>query len=215
MYFSDREYTYGPLEEFHSVRRRLLSAYSLSPRPLLHALLIELDQHVPVLRLPLAPDIRHNSEHDDTSQQHTIAAQLEAAFITDWYAETGILLSRQAAPETTLALQACGDMLCQVLPGGSGFENENNLKLFASLVHAARHTFVITNPYFVPDDTLVMAITSAAQRGVDVTLINQVNLFTRRSGRIGSAGSEISTRAHPHTGPLTASRRHRARRYRR
>ncbi len=81
-----------------------------------------------------------------------VVAQLEAAFITDWYAETDILLNRQAAPETTLALQACGDMLCQVLPSGSGFENENNLRLFTSLIHAAQRTLVITNPYFVPDD---------------------------------------------------------------
>jgi cardiolipin synthase A/B len=101
-----------------------------------------------------------------------VVAQLEAAFITDWYAETGILLNRQAAPETTLALQACGDMLCQVLPSGSGFENENNLRLFTSLIHAARRTLVITNPYFVPEDALMTATTSAAQRGVDVTLIN-------------------------------------------
>lgn len=101
-----------------------------------------------------------------------VVAQLEAAFITDWYAETGILLNRQAAPETTLALQACGDMLCQVLPSGSGFENENNLRLFTTLIHAAQRTLVITNPYFVPDDALMTAITSAAQRGVDVTLIN-------------------------------------------
>jgi cardiolipin synthase A/B len=65
-----------------------------------------------------------------------------------------------------------GDVLCQVLPSGSGFEDENNLKLFTSLIHAARHTLVITNPYFVPDDALMTAITSAAQRGVDVSLLN-------------------------------------------
>ena len=31
---------------------------------------------------------------------------------------------------------------------------------------------MITNSYFVPDDALMTAITSAAQRGVDVTLFN-------------------------------------------
>lgn len=101
-----------------------------------------------------------------------IAAQLEAAFATDWYSETGILLDRQTAPETTLEFKASGDILCQVLPSGSGFENENNLKLFTSLIHAAQQTLVITNPYFIPDDALMTAITSAAQRGVDVTLFN-------------------------------------------
>jgi cardiolipin synthase len=40
------------------------------------------------------------------------------------------------------------------------------------LIHAAQHTLVITNPYFVPDDALMTSITSAAQRGVQVTLMN-------------------------------------------
>ena len=101
-----------------------------------------------------------------------VVGELEAAFITDWYSETRVLLDRNTAPEVTFEPRACGEMLCQVLPSGSGFENENNLKLFTSLIHAARHTLVITNPYFVPDDALMTAITSAAQRGVDVTLFN-------------------------------------------
>ena len=101
-----------------------------------------------------------------------VAAQLDAAFRTDWYSETGVLLNQDSAPETVLVPVAAGDVLCQVLPSGSGFENENNLKLFTSLIHAARKTLVITNPYFVPDDSLMTAIMSAAQRGVDVKLIN-------------------------------------------
>jgi cardiolipin synthase A/B len=101
-----------------------------------------------------------------------ILKQASGIIIDELSSHGKVGLLRQAAPETTLALQACGDMLCQVLPSGSGFENENNLRLFTSLIHAARRTLVITNPYFVPDDALMTAITSAAQRGVDVTLIN-------------------------------------------
>jgi len=101
-----------------------------------------------------------------------VVAQLAAAFLTDWYSETGFLLKRQTAPETAFEPKVAGNVLCQVLPSGSGFENENNLKLFTSLIHAARYKLVITNPYFVPDDALMTAITSAAQRGVDVTLVN-------------------------------------------
>ena len=101
-----------------------------------------------------------------------IAAQLEAAFVTDWYSETGFLLNSQNAPETYMEPLIGGNVLCQVLPSGSGFENENNLRLFTSLIHAAKHQLVITNPYFVPDDALMIAITSAALRGVDVTLLN-------------------------------------------
>jgi cardiolipin synthase len=101
-----------------------------------------------------------------------VAAQLSAAFISDWYAETNVLLNRQTAPEVAGIPTATGDALCQILPSGSGFDNDNNLKLFTALIHAAHDKLVVTNPYFVPDDSLLIAITSAAQRGVDVTLIN-------------------------------------------
>jgi len=101
-----------------------------------------------------------------------VVAQLDAAFRTDWYPETSVLLNNETAPETALVPVAAGDILCQVLPSGSGFENENNLKLFTSLIHAAQKTVVICNPYFVPDDSLMTAITSAVQRGVDIKLVN-------------------------------------------
>src|SRR5947209_6404250 len=101
-----------------------------------------------------------------------VVAELEAAFATDWYCESGIVLTRHTAPEVTIDLKAAGNVLCQVVPSGSGFEDENNLKLFTALIHAAQHKLVITNPYFVPDDALMTALTSAAQRGVDVTLVN-------------------------------------------
>jgi cardiolipin synthase len=101
-----------------------------------------------------------------------VVAELEAAFATDWYCESGVLLTRQTAPEVAIDWKAAGSVLCQIVPSGSGFEHENNLKLFTALIHAAQHTLVITNPYFVPDDALMTALTSAAERGVDVTLVN-------------------------------------------
>src|SRR6266851_5413156 len=107
-----------------------------------------------------------------------VVAQLEAAFITDWYAETDILLNRQAAPETTLALQACGDMLCQVLPSGSGFENENNLRLFTSLIHAAQRTLVITKKiYWYPAPVLLHAKHISIDD--DIAVIGSSNLDIR------------------------------------
>jgi cardiolipin synthase A/B len=103
-----------------------------------------------------------------------VVAELEAAFATDWYCESGVMLTRktETAPELALDLKVAGEVLCQILPSGSGFEHENNLKLFTALIHAAQHKLVITNPYFVPDDALMTALTSAAERGVDVTLVN-------------------------------------------
>jgi cardiolipin synthase len=101
-----------------------------------------------------------------------VVMELNAAFVTDWNAESDVQLDAQTAPEILVFPPAGGDALCQVLPSGSGFDDENNLKLFTSLIYAAQRKLVITNPYFVPDDSLMVAITCAAQRGVDVSLIN-------------------------------------------
>ncbi len=100
-----------------------------------------------------------------------IARELNAAFITDWYSETEELLDERTAPEMRGRIPVTGAVPCQVLPSGPGFEHNNNLMLFVALLHAARRRITIVNPYVVPEETLLLALTSAAQRGVEVTLI--------------------------------------------
>jgi cardiolipin synthase len=58
----------------------------------------------------------------------------------------------------------------QVVPSGPGFDGENNLRLFNSLIYAAKERLIISTPYFVPDESLFYAITTAAQSGIDVQL---------------------------------------------
>lgn len=101
-----------------------------------------------------------------------VVLQLEAVFITDWYSETGKLLGRGSDHELNTAVEATGNVKAQILPSGPGFDNDNNLKLFTALIHGAKQKVVIVNPYFVPDDALITAITSAAQRNVEVVMIN-------------------------------------------
>jgi cardiolipin synthase len=97
--------------------------------------------------------------------------EFNAAFVTDWYSETSELLDVRHAPETRVIPPAMGDVLCQVVPSGPGFEHNNNLMLFVELFYTARKRITIANPYVVPDETIMLALTSAAQRGVEVTLI--------------------------------------------
>ena len=59
---------------------------------------------------------------------------------------------------------------CQVVPSGPGFDGENNLRLFNTLLYNAQERIILTSPYFVPDDSMLYAVTTAAQRGVDVQL---------------------------------------------
>ncbi|CAN5340373.1 cardiolipin synthase [soil metagenome] len=97
-----------------------------------------------------------------------IVAGVNAIFITDWYSETNELLVREAEPIRQLR---SGDTFdCQIVPSGPGFEGENNLRLFNALLYAAQQRLVIVSPYFVPDDSMLYAITTAAERGVQVQL---------------------------------------------
>ena len=97
-----------------------------------------------------------------------IVAGLDAIFITDWYSETDVLLSREAhVPDE---IPGGGQLDCQVVPSGPGFRGENNLKLFLALLYYAEERIVITSPYFVPDDAMLLAITTAVARGVQVEL---------------------------------------------
>jgi cardiolipin synthase len=100
-----------------------------------------------------------------------VVRELNAAFVTDWYSETEQLLDGKTAPETRNIPLPTGDVLCQVLPSGPGFEYNNNLILFVELFHTARREITIANPYVVPDETILLALIAAAQRGVEVTLI--------------------------------------------
>ncbi|OII24078.1 cardiolipin synthase [Curtobacterium sp. MCBA15_013] len=97
-----------------------------------------------------------------------IVAGLNALFVTDWYSETDELLLRESDP---VQRADRGDALdCQVVPSGPGFDGENNLRLFNALLYSAQQKVSITSPYFVPDDSMLYAITTTAQRGVEVEL---------------------------------------------
>jgi cardiolipin synthase len=98
--------------------------------------------------------------------------QFNHLFMTDWYTETNVILLKDLPRETTHVFNRRGEVLCQTLPSGPGYPDDNNLKLYTELIHAAEHKLTIANPYFVPDDALMTAITTVAERGVDVTLIS-------------------------------------------
>lgn len=100
-----------------------------------------------------------------------VVAELDAVFTTDWYSETGELipLAERSGP-VVHPDDTDGDLDCQVVPSGPGFPEENNLKLFTAMLHSAQREVVLTTPYFVPDESLLSAVTTAAHRGVSVEL---------------------------------------------
>ncbi len=87
-----------------------------------------------------------------------VVQELEALFATDWYSETDELLPVRAPDPAELVV---GELSVQVVPSGPGFDTENNLRLFTSLLYGAQERVSITSPYFVPDESLLYAVTSA------------------------------------------------------
>jgi cardiolipin synthase len=100
--------------------------------------------------------------------QGPVVASINAVFLSDWYSETDEILTDEI--DLFSVQTGPGDLDCQIVPSGPGFDFENNLKLFLGLLHAARTKVIIVSPYFVPDEALLLAITSACQRGVHVEL---------------------------------------------
>jgi cardiolipin synthase len=101
-----------------------------------------------------------------------VVTAINVVFLSDWYIETDELLGDE---ENLRVAEVTADastdaLVCQVVPSGPGYDGENNLRLFLTLVTSAQRKVIITSPYFVPDEAMVYAITSACQRGLDVQL---------------------------------------------
>lgn len=94
-------------------------------------------------------------------------SELDAVFLTDWYSETDHwpqFSTEPVAPEGDAVVDA------QVVPSGPSFDNDNNLKLFVSLIGSAQHRVSVTSPYYVPEESIQMAMIVAAHRGIEVEL---------------------------------------------
>ncbi|MFB7891579.1 cardiolipin synthase [Microbacterium sp. NPDC056044] len=97
-----------------------------------------------------------------------VVASVNAVFLSDWYSETDEVLTEQI--DLFDVRSGPGDLDCQIVPSGPGFEFQNNLKLFAGLLYAAQRKIIVVSPYFVPDEAMLLAITTACQRGIHVEL---------------------------------------------
>jgi cardiolipin synthase len=105
--------------------------------------------------------------------QVPVARHCQYLFVSDWIGEGGDDIS----PLLTRPLPAgSGAILAQVLGTGPTAEFDAMPACFSELIHSAREELVVTTPYFVPDEQLLFALTSAARRGV-----RTVMLFPKRN----------------------------------
>ncbi|MGP6174684.1 cardiolipin synthase [Corynebacterium sp. A21] len=108
-----------------------------------------------------------------------IVASMEMLFAVDWYSESDETLSiEQHSPNTKLPTHAHAEApetsalnVVQLVPSGPGYTTEPNLRMFNSVVHHAKDRLVLCSPYFIPDESLLEAVTTACYRGVQVELM--------------------------------------------
>jgi cardiolipin synthase len=94
--------------------------------------------------------------------------QLQQVFAQDWFFASDEEL---VAPELYPPAGEPGDQIVQVLASGPDLPVEVCHELFFSAISAARRHVQIESCYFVPPDSILVALISAAHRGVDVQII--------------------------------------------
>ena len=100
-----------------------------------------------------------------TRWEGPVAQHCQFLFVSDWIAEGGEdisgLLRIASAPS-----RSDGQIVAQVIGTGPTASFDAMPACFSELIHSARQELVVTTPYFVPDEQLLFALTSAARRGV-------------------------------------------------
>ena len=109
-----------------------------------------------------------------------IVQAMDSVFAVDWYSESGEVIGTledvaqgaPLAPGRKGGDPTAGDPVSafQLVPSGPGYRTQPGLRMFTQLIGQARERVRIVSPYFVPDDALLHAITSASFRGVGVEL---------------------------------------------
>jgi cardiolipin synthase A/B len=98
-----------------------------------------------------------------------IAADAQAQFQADWE------FARHQAPAANAApppeSDASGAKTSQLIPSGPDQSEDTLQALLVDACFSAQHRILAVTPYFVPDPTLLMALTLAAKRGVKVDLV--------------------------------------------
>ncbi len=115
-----------------------------------------------------------------------VVVPLGATLIGDWLLETGESMQDLIHSAGLRLVEPKGTTDIQVIPSGPGETSDGLLQMLLALINAAQEELVLTTPYLVPDDTMILALRGAAGRGVKVIVIvpeKVDSLLTRYASR--------------------------------
>jgi cardiolipin synthase len=96
-----------------------------------------------------------------------VVRQLQSIFLEDWFYASGELLED---PGLFPPSHPTGSIAIQVIPTGPDQQTELFQDLVVRSIFLARHRIVITSPYFIPNEAMLLALRLAALRGVQVDI---------------------------------------------
>ncbi|MFO0990880.1 MAG: cardiolipin synthase [Hyphomicrobiales bacterium] len=111
---------------------------------------------------------------------------LGIVMLGDWVLETGEAMHDAILSAGLHLARPEGEADIQVIPSGPGLTDDGLLQMLLGIINAAESEIVITTPYLVPDDSLILALRGAAARGVRVSIIlpeKVDSLLTRYASR--------------------------------
>lgn len=93
---------------------------------------------------------------------------LQSSFLVDWYfANRSLVSGKEYFPST----EASGDAVVQVVPSNPVGEVRTLMSGFVKLLATAHNYVYLQTPYFMPNESFMLALKNAALSGVDVRLV--------------------------------------------
>lgn len=95
---------------------------------------------------------------------------MQVTFLDDWY----FITQKEISDESYYPhLEPIGETLLQVIAGGPDSKQESMKELFFTILATAQKEILLTSPYFIPDESMIMALKSAALSGLKVKVLVQ------------------------------------------
>src|SRR5687768_6850609 len=141
--------------------------------------------------------VEHHWRDTDIRIEGPVVEYLQAAFAENWLETTGVVLGGEMY--FPRPVEPRGEVYAQIVKSSPAAGSFAMYTTFLLAVSAARHSILITNPYFVLDDKMQQALIDGARRGVRVNVLvpgaidhNIVRQASRRQfGKMLRAGIKI------------------------